>query len=197
MQSAIIAGRLRAPTKWRLALGRFVRLLQIIGNDMPGAGRRTRRWFQACLVTRDGRRDAGLILRPSRRKCTYNRIEIRSAPVRTHAVRKCGAHAIPPWTIDDFSRVLCIAAAIYGITSFIARRSRERPRALKFTPRYNRKNWAAVLSATNIKSGFTRKLNSRPFNGLTLSFREDNFVLRVEEDAPTDASNAPFTGYPM
>lgn len=40
-------------------------------------------------------RNAGLILRPSRRKRTYNRIEIRSAPVHTHAVRKCGAHAIP------------------------------------------------------------------------------------------------------
>lgn len=73
---------------------REIRLLQIIGNDTPGAGRRTRRWFQACLVTRDERRNAGLILRPSRRKRIYNRIEIRPTPVHTHAVRKCGTHAI-------------------------------------------------------------------------------------------------------
>lgn len=89
------------------ARSREIRLPQIIGNDTPGAGRRTTaRWFQACLVTQDERQNAGLILRPSRRKRIYNRVEIRSTSVHTHcgAQMRCTRDLDSPWTIDDFSR---------------------------------------------------------------------------------------------
>jgi len=130
-------------SKWRLALGRFVRLLQIIDNDTPGAGRRTTRCAVISSVPgniQDERQNARLILRPSRRKRMYNRIEIRLTWRHTHAMRANAMHtrenAIPIYHERSMTFRACCASSdnLWDYVLFIAPWILEQF-SLKFMPR--------------------------------------------------------------